>query len=101
MEPGKVTFNDVDLVANELNDFFGNIGPILVKEIITLRSNDGVVNYNNNVNKHSMSLKRNYWHCPVTDYNEADMSLVKNIIDCAVKPIKHFVNQSVQAGNCS
>ena len=101
----KVTGNEN--IANGFNKFFSNIGPTLARNIRKCNSN--FTHYLNKKVEETLFLN------PVTDgeilalvnnaksknskgHDDIDMCLVKLVIPCILKPLKHIFNNSLQKG---
>lgn len=101
--------NKTKEIANEFNNYFVNVGYNLANEIAEPRNRDGVdedIVHKNSYSifirgadeKEILDIVKKFKNKKSTDWTEIDMSLVKDIIECIVKPLTHICNQSFQTG---
>lgn len=103
-----LTSNDTTEIVNEFNEFFVGVGPGLAGVIANTGNMNEVESTTMNVSE-TMFLKgtndreiigivHNLKSKKSTDYNDFDMSLVKDIIECVMKPLTYICNQSPKTG---
>ena len=95
-------------IANEFNNFFVNVGPDLARDIVQPINTDEVSNLIE-INVKSMFLTavhesevmkivrafKSKWS---TDNNGLDMALIRDTIECVVKPLTYICNLSLTTG---
>ena len=99
---------NIEEIADEFNQFFVNVGPNLAKNINYSMDDDKNLSSVSD-NKHSMFLGgvcesdvlevvRKFKNKKSVDCNNIDMSLVKVVMDCVLKPFTYICNKSLSTG---
>lgn len=97
----KYNIDDKTEIANEFNDFFGNVGPSLAANIPTIKDNVDENTITDNVDsiflgkvekEEILNIVKNCASKRSTDCVDMDMILVKNIIESVIEPFTYICN---------
>lgn len=104
----KVIINNTKEIANHFNNYFINIGPNLANEIVNSGQVDDALSKIPNLDKsifiqatdenEILTIVRKCKGKKSADWNGLDMSVLKETIECVVKPITFVFNLSLQSG---
>lgn len=103
MTKNNITTNDTTEIVNEFNDFFVGVGPANTDKMNEVESK--ALNVSESMflkgtnEKEIIDIVNNLKSKKSTDCNDFDMSLVKNVIECVVKPLTYICNQSIKTGD--
>ena len=107
LNSNNITIDDFTMIAEEFNDYFVGIGPTLAEGIAKKDSTSEPIKdvpvaesmvLSGTNEKEIIEIVKEFKGKKSTDCNGIDMSLVKNIIECVVKPLTHVCNQSLTTG---
>uniref|UniRef100_A0A3B3H5U1 Reverse transcriptase domain-containing protein n=1 Tax=Oryzias latipes TaxID=8090 RepID=A0A3B3H5U1_ORYLA len=95
------------LIANELNEYFANVGNKLAMEIkepikklkeLSIQSNKFSMFLSEVSSNEILEIVRTFQNKRSKDWNDIDMSLIKNTIEFIVEPLTHIFNMSFREG---
>uniref|UniRef100_A0A671WE94 Reverse transcriptase domain-containing protein n=1 Tax=Sparus aurata TaxID=8175 RepID=A0A671WE94_SPAAU len=103
----RTLINQPNEIVNQFNQYFTNIGPKLAKEIVNtnqvdalskIPTTDKTIFIQATDENEIISVVKNCKTKTSADWNGLDMSVLKDIIECVVKPISYIFNLSLQSG---